>query len=350
MSLFSETSCSTLVTTLKMDEAIIRLNSPPASLSSYSVTGVYGDCYECPPSNIADNVKVGAAEPTCVIFPTNYGTDLTFGGPLCSSSISPFTVKPNQLGVYDLNILSDDVGSCKVTLTKYDVDELADDYLPLVFMLAFLLGLAAVRFLWKISERRDREDALKEADLLSKGDGLSAPLLNTSLMASADFSESPIPTAGSAAPHSKRRINSLDAFRGLSLTLMIFVNYGGGGYYFFNHSTWNGLTVADLLFPWFVWIMGVTVGATFKAPLKGGVCGKLGKVFGRCLRLFFLGLLLNSAGVGERRLVTNSDEVTQYFISKTSHVSLRSSQRATCQNSASLEFCSTFPSHICIST
>ena len=32
---------------------------------------------------------------------------------------------------------------------------------------------------------------------------------------------------------------------------MIFVNYGGGGYWFFDHSSWNGLTVADLLFPWY---------------------------------------------------------------------------------------------------
>jgi hypothetical protein len=53
----------------------------------------------------------------------------------------------------------------------------------------------------------------------------------------------------------KERLLSLDSFRGLSLSLMIFVNYGGGGYWFFDHASWNGLTVADLLFPWFVWMM-----------------------------------------------------------------------------------------------
>lgn len=52
------------------------------------------------------------------------------------------------------------------------------------------------------------------------------------------------------------RVMSLDTFRGLSITIMIFVNYGGGGYWFFNHSLWDGLTVADLVFPWFIWIMG----------------------------------------------------------------------------------------------
>jgi len=37
----------------------------------------------------------------------------------------------------------------------------------------------------------------------------------------------------------------------LSLVIMCFVNYGGGGYWFFDHSTWNGITVADLVMPWY---------------------------------------------------------------------------------------------------
>jgi len=40
---------------------------------------------------------------------------------------------------------------------------------------------------------------------------------------------------------------------------MIFVNDGGGMYWFFEHATWNGLCVADLVFPWFLWIMGVCI-------------------------------------------------------------------------------------------
>ena len=38
----------------------------------------------------------------------------------------------------------------------------------------------------------------------------------------------------------------------LCLCVMIFVNYGGGGYSYFSHSIWNGLTIADTVFPWFV--------------------------------------------------------------------------------------------------
>ena len=68
-----------------------------------------------------------------------------------------------------------------------------------------------------------------------------------------------------------RRVKSLDAFRGLSITIMVFVNYGGGSYYFFNHSPWNGLTVADLVFPWFIWIMGVSLVISIQSQLRNSI-------------------------------------------------------------------------------
>lgn len=64
-----------------------------------------------------------------------------------------------------------------------------------------------------------------------------------------------------------QRVVSLDAFRGMALIIMIFVNSGGGGYWWLNHSTWNGLTVADLVFPWFIFIMGTAMAITFPRKL-----------------------------------------------------------------------------------
>ncbi|KAF6041485.1 hypothetical protein EB796_000210 [Bugula neritina] len=94
----------------------------------------------------------------------------------------------------------------------------------------------------------------------------------------------------------KSRIKSLDAFRGLSLTIMIFVNYGGGKYWFFAHSAWNGLTVADLVFPWFVFIMGTALAFVFslhhrKGKSKMQLCIQ---IIIRCIKLFVLGLMVNS--------------------------------------------------------
>ena len=57
----------------------------------------------------------------------------------------------------------------------------------------------------------------------------------------------------------KRRLVSLDTFRGFALCGMIFVNYGGGMYWFFEHVPWDGLTFADLMMPWFLFMAGVSI-------------------------------------------------------------------------------------------
>lgn len=72
------------------------------------------------------------------------------------------------------------------------------------------------------------------------------------------------------------------------------VNYGGGGYWFFAHSIWNGLTVADLVFPWFIWIMGTSMALSFKNIKSESLTNILRKIFRRAIILFALGLFLNN--------------------------------------------------------
>ncbi|XP_060579968.1 heparan-alpha-glucosaminide N-acetyltransferase-like isoform X2 [Ruditapes philippinarum] len=95
----------------------------------------------------------------------------------------------------------------------------------------------------------------------------------------------------------KERLKSLDTFRGISIVLMIFVNYRGGDYWFFRHSKWNGLTVADIVFPWFVWIMGTAMAYSFHSQLRRSTpkTRMFWKIFKRSCILFLLGLLINSS-------------------------------------------------------
>ncbi|XP_003489557.1 heparan-alpha-glucosaminide N-acetyltransferase isoform X1 [Bombus impatiens] len=92
------------------------------------------------------------------------------------------------------------------------------------------------------------------------------------------------------------RIQSVDAFRGIAILLMIFVNNGGGKYVFFNHSAWFGLSVADLILPWFAWIMGMSITISKRAELR--LTTSRVKITLCCLRrsaiLILLGLMLNS--------------------------------------------------------
>ena len=106
-------------------------------------------------------------------------------------------------------------------------------------------------------------------------------------------------TQGELRTKSSSRLLSLDTFRGMCLMIMIFVNYGGGGYWFFDHSSWNGLTVADLVFPWFMWIMGVSMALGFNAASSKGSSSStlLLTSLRRGATLLGLGLFLNSGGM-----------------------------------------------------
>lgn len=45
-----------------------------------------------------------------------------------------------------------------------------------------------------------------------------------------------------------KRVGSLDTFRGLSLVVMIFVNSGGGGYWYLNHRCVTEASRVDVIF------------------------------------------------------------------------------------------------------
>jgi len=96
-------------------------------------------------------------------------------------------------------------------------------------------------------------------------------------------------------PKSKR-LRSLDTFRGIAIVVMIFVNYSGGKYYYIDHSIWNGLTVADLVFPWFIFIMGMSMQLSYKSFLKRCESKRkaCAQIMFRSVKLFVIGLVLNS--------------------------------------------------------
>lgn len=58
----------------------------------------------------------------------------------------------------------------------------------------------------------------------------------------------------------KQRLLSLDVLRGITVAGMIMVNNAGGpqSYTSLQHSEWNGLTPCDLVFPFFLFIMGIS--------------------------------------------------------------------------------------------
>ena len=95
------------------------------------------------------------------------------------------------------------------------------------------------------------------------------------------------------------RLCSLDAFRGATMALMVLVNTPGGpnSYGPLNHSEWNGWTVTDMVFPSFLWIVGVAITLSLGQRIAAGV--SRARLFLQVLRragvIFGLGLIVYAA-------------------------------------------------------
>ncbi len=102
------------------------------------------------------------------------------------------------------------------------------------------------------------------------------------------------------APETPRtgRLLSLDAFRGLTIAGMILVNNPGSWssiYPPLEHAAWHGWTPTDLIFPFFLFIVGVAMAFSFAGRQgKGHSRGRLaGHVLLRSAALFALGMVLS---------------------------------------------------------
>ncbi len=96
----------------------------------------------------------------------------------------------------------------------------------------------------------------------------------------------------------KLRFESLDVFRGMAIAAMILVNNPGSWNHVYPpllHAEWHGFTPTDLVFPAFLFIVGVAMAFSLAKYTDGSRPKR--SVYGRILRrsaiLFALGLLLN---------------------------------------------------------
>ncbi|MDW5290000.1 acyltransferase family protein [Formosa sp. PL04] len=92
----------------------------------------------------------------------------------------------------------------------------------------------------------------------------------------------------------KQRIESVDLLRGITIAAMILVNTPGdwGSVYApFLHADWHGLTPTDLIFPFFLFIVGISIYYAYK--FKSATVENYKKIAIRSLKLIGLGLFLN---------------------------------------------------------
>jgi predicted acyltransferase len=106
------------------------------------------------------------------------------------------------------------------------------------------------------------------------------------------------------------RLVSLDVFRGLTIAGMVLVNNPGSWehiYWPLEHAQWHGWTPTDLVFPFFLFIVGVAITLAFGSRVESGRSARdlYPKVVKRTLIIFAIGLFLNGFpyfGLSELRI------------------------------------------------
>jgi predicted acyltransferase len=114
----------------------------------------------------------------------------------------------------------------------------------------------------------------------------------------------------STIPSETNRLVSLDVFRGITIAGMVLVNNPGTWEFVYGplrHAEWHGWTPTDLVFPFFLFIVGVAIPLAFARRLESGGSKRdvYIKIIKRTLIIFAIGLFLNGLpyfGLAEYRI------------------------------------------------
>ncbi|KAF5283147.1 hypothetical protein FQA39_LY17405 [Lamprigera yunnana] len=261
---------------LGLDEACLDIFNELFTI--VNVTGQYDECDGCEFQTLA---LMPPNTTTSIIVDTQYSLQLRYN--LTGDSTCEFNKLYYEHYRYGLNITK---GNCTTTYIKEPADSA---YLPILSAFIILFSFGTIWYMVKCIYKCTKNNEIWQRYIVRSigiENDLGSPLDNSSLI-------NERPPSVRKHPH---RIKSIDVFRGLCICVMIFVNYGGGGYWFFRHSVWNGLTVADLVFPWFVWLMGISLTVSLSNKLRRAVPRR--QIFMGLLRrsliLLFVGIILNS--------------------------------------------------------
>ncbi len=92
-----------------------------------------------------------------------------------------------------------------------------------------------------------------------------------------------------------KRLLALDVFRGATMMLMILVNTPGSWSYVyppFRHAAWHGFTLTDLVFPFFLYIVGVSMWFSMQKSKQSKHVKPIQKIWIRAFKIFIIGTLL----------------------------------------------------------
>ncbi|XP_033358368.1 heparan-alpha-glucosaminide N-acetyltransferase-like [Bombus vosnesenskii] len=254
--------------TLGYDEACINLRTEDSNAWLYLLSA---DCALCPYTRIkqivvnwTSSVTIDTIRSTSLRVLDAEDPNEFISAKNTSDVICELTPNLGQFGVYELSIVN---RSCDIKVLNAPTYPYTELLVIFGVLLLVLFGLSGLKSLWHVCRKKYMKSQVDD---------------------------------GAMKQPAKRRVKAIDTVRGASTLLMIFVNDGSGGYRTLGHATWNGLLPGDLLFPCFIWIMGVCIPIAMSSQMKR-MTPKRQILYGivkRSILLFLIGLSLNTVSTG----------------------------------------------------
>ncbi|KYQ47182.1 Heparan-alpha-glucosaminide N-acetyltransferase [Trachymyrmex zeteki] len=251
---------------LKFDEACVNVISDNGNFNKW-LYSLSMNCLSCPYKRIAqisnniNSLKFSTIETLKWRILNNNGSEEYVSSKITSNIVCELTPHLGQYGLYELAVQNN---TCNFRTMKNPTYPYTELFITLGVIVLILCSISAGRSLWHM---------IKRCVISIKDESNNKEL-------------------------TKRRVKAIDTFRGASTLFMIFVNDGSGSYTVLEHTIWDGMLLGDIVFPCFIWIMGVCIPIALSAQLKRGV-SKLQisySILKRSFLLFLIGVSLNTLG------------------------------------------------------
>ncbi|KAM5278612.1 heparan-alpha-glucosaminide N-acetyltransferase isoform 4-T4 [Hipposideros larvatus] len=281
---------------LKMDQALLLIHN---ELLGTNLTVYWNSerCYHCLLQalvNVSGSAEHGKPSVAATAVSTQHGSILQLNDTLEEKEVCRLEYKFGEFGNYSLLVKHVHNGvseiGCDLVVNKNPVDSNLPVSIAFLVGLVMIIAVCFLRFLLSLDDFNNwisKAINSRETDRLINSE-LGSPSRADQLSGDTQ-SEAWRPSAV------RLRLHSVDTFRGIALILMVFVNYGGGKYWYFKHASWNGKIFAEAgFFSRFVFIMGSSIFLSMTTILQRG-CSKLrllGKIAWRSFLLICIGIII----------------------------------------------------------
>ncbi|KAF5920657.1 hypothetical protein HPG69_014694 [Diceros bicornis minor] len=225
---------------LKMDQALLLIHN---ELLGTNLTVYWNSerCYHCLFQvlvNVSQSPGPGEPGAAAVGVSTQHSVVLQLNATAEEKEVCRLEYKFGEFGNYSLLVKKVQNGVNEIACDLVVNENPVDSNLPV--SIAFLVGLALIivvsflRFLLSLDDFNNwisKAINSRETDRLINSE-LGSPS-RADPLAGAPQVEAWAPSAAA------QRLRCVDTFRGIALIIMVFVNYGGGRYWYFKHASWN---------------------------------------------------------------------------------------------------------------